>query len=371
MSDSKKEISIFKEYLKPSIVYRGGKTLDEIDPNIKVYKLSSNENMLGSSPKAIQAIKDALDKLHFYPDRTDTRLQIALENYYNGKIKQGQFITGPSGSEVIELVIRAFMGEGLECIISNPAFLVYQMFAEKMGSKVVDIPLTQPNFDVDWAGILNAINDNTRIVFLTSPNNPTGSYIPEKELDDFLNKIPDHVVVVLDEVYFQYADAKDYTTAVKYVLQGKNIIGLNSFSKAYGLAGLRVGYAYTNEKIAKYVRQLYKPFLVNILALEAAIAALEDKEFLDQTVSLVQKEKEFIYKKLDELSVQYWKSQANFILIKPKISEYEFENKMFQHGVMVRPVSNFGAPECVRITIGTREANEQCLAAIEKIYQSE
>lgn len=366
MSD--KKINIFKDYLKPTITYRGGKTLNEVDPNIKVYKLSSNENLLGSSPLALEAIRNSVDKLNLYPDRTDTRLQDALYDFYDGALEREQFINGPSGSEVIELIIRAFMGEGKECVISNPAFLVYQMFSEKMGSKVIDVPLLAPDFRMNVEGILNAINENTRLVFLTSPNNPTGSYIPKEDLDLYFSKVPDHIVTVLDEVYFQYADAPDFVRALHYVNQGKQVIGLNSFSKAYGLAGLRVGYAYTTPEIAAYVRQLYKPFMINILAIEAILAALKDDDFIQRTVNLVKQEKQKYYKEFQRLSIKHWPSQSNFILIDPAMDEYEFESKMFSQGIMVRPVSNFGAPGLVRITIGTEEANAACFKALESIY---
>jgi len=366
MGDQK--VSIFKPYLKVEVAYRGGKTKDELaQSGKKLHKLSSNENLLGSSPKAIQAIKAYINKLHEYPDRNDARLQTALEKFYDGELKAGQFITGPSGSEVLELIIRGFLEEGLEIVISNPAFLVYQMFSQKQGAKVVDVPLLAPDFSLDVDGMLNAINENTRLVFLTSPNNPTGTYIPKADLDRLINHVPDHVIVVLDEVYFHYATAEDYSTALPYVKAGKQVIGINSFSKAYGLAGLRVGYAYTTPEIAKYVQQLYKPFMINILSMEGALAALEDKEFLAKTVQLVNTEKEFIYKALDEIGIHYWKSQGNFILLRPEMDEYEFENKMQQEGVMVRPVSNFGAPGCVRVTVGTREANEAYLGALRKI----
>ena len=365
-----KDINIFKPYLKVSVEYKGGKTLNEIS-NIEkpIYKLSSNENLLGSSPLALAAIMGNIENLNSYPDRTPQRLQNKLSEFYKGELTPSQFICGPSGSEVLELIIRAFMGEGLECLISNPAFLVYQMFSEKQGGVVVDVPLDQTNFDLDIDGLLSAVTDKTRILFLTSPNNPTGSYIPEKDLDRIVNEVPDHVIVVIDEVYFQFADAPDFCRPLKYVKQGKNVVGINSFSKAYGLAGLRMGYAYTTEKIANYVRQLSKPFLLNLLGLEAAMAALDDDKFIQETVGLVLAEKQKIYDAFDRLKLHYWKTQGNFILTKPPMEAVEFENKMFQEGIMVRPVANFGAPGCVRITIGTEEANDAMIAALETIMK--
>ncbi len=369
--DQTKDINIFKPYLKAKVSYKGGKTLNDIKALDKpIYKLSSNENLLGTSPKAIQAIIDHIGNLNSYPDRSATRLQAALSKFYENELKPEQFICGPSGSEVLDLIIRGFMGEGLNAVISNPAFLVYQMFSEKQGAEVIDVPLDPDNFDLNIDGMLDAINENTRLLFLTSPNNPTGSYIPEADMDRIVYGVPDHVIVVIDEVYFQFADASDYCLAKKYVKEGKNVIGVNSFSKAYGLAGLRLGYAYTTEKIAQYILQLYKPFLINMLGLEAAIAALSDTEFIKETVTLVQTEKMKIYKAFDEVGIHYWKTQGNFILTRPKLDPQVFEERMFNEGIMVRPVGNFGAPGCVRITIGTEEANEAMIEAIRKVVNS-
>jgi len=238
----KKKIDIFKPYLQVGLEYKGGKSISAVAAGVKkIYKLSSNENAIGASPKAVKAIEKNLSTLNIYPDNTDHRLRAALAKFYNNELTADQFITTPSGSEILEIIIRAFLGEGTECIISNPCFMPYKMFSQ---------------------------------------NNPTGTYIPKKDMDKLMRKIPDHVIVVFDEVYFQFADAPDYVRPLHYVKKGKNVIGINSFSKAYGLAGLRLGYAYFTPKIAKYVRQLIKPFFVNTLALEAGIAALSDKAFL-------------------------------------------------------------------------------------------
>lgn len=363
-----KDNPMFKSYLKPSNLYVGGKSRKEIDSGgKKIYKLSSNENLLGSSPKALDAIRTNVNNLSEYPDRTDKRLQEALAVFYKNELKVGQFITSNSGSEVLDLIIRAFLREDLEYITTNPMFKPYQMFSDKMAAKQVDVRLIDPDYTLNMEGVLGAINKNTRLIFLTSPNNPTGTYIPKATLDVFISRLPEHVVLVLDEVYFHFAEAADYTTALPYVLAGKNVIGLNSFSKTYGLAGLRLGYAYTTPKLAEYVQRLYKPFQVNTLALEAGIAALSDTDFLHKTVTLVQKERLFVYKHLDRLGIQYWKSQANFILMKPKIDAKQLVELLQKEGIMVRPVAGFGAPGCVRVTVGTREANAAFIGALEKV----
>jgi len=369
MSEQKEKISLFKEYLAVAKPYKGGKAIGEIKTRKeKIYKLSSNENPIGASPKAMEAIKANLANLHVYPDRTDGRLQTALKKFYNDAIDESQFIGASSGSEVIDHIVRAFAGEGREVIVSNPAFSPYIMFSSWCGSTVVDVPLLEPDYTLDVQGILNAITDRTRLIFLTSPNNPTGTYIRKAELDQLFASLPDHVVVVLDEVYYHFADAEDFTTAIPYVQKGYNVVGVNSFSKTYGLAGMRIGYGYTTKKLSGYIHQLCKPFLIDTLSLEAGIAALSDHEFIDETVAVVKKGRAYLYEQLDRLGIHYWKSQGNFILIRPDMPTSDFEDKMLMEGVMVRPVANFGAPGCVRVTIGVQEANEAFVAALETIY---
>ena len=369
MPDQKEKISFFKKYLTVAEPYKGGKAIDEVKTKKdKIYKLSSNENPIGTSPKALEAIKNNLRNLHLYPDRTDKRLQKALQKYYNDQMDYKQFIGASSGSEVIDHIVRAFAGEGLEVIVSNPAFSPYIMFSTWNGSTVIDVPLLAPDYALDVDGILNAITDKTRLIFLTSPNNPTGTYIPKQDLDQLFDKLPDHVIIVLDEVYFHFADAEDYTTAVSYVKKGYNIIAVNSFSKTYGLAAMRIGYGYTTLEISDYIHQICKPFLIDTLSIEAGIAALSDQEFIDKTVAVVKAGREYLYQNLDRLGVHYWKSQGNFIMIRPSISPSEFEDRMLTEGVMVRKVAGFGAPDCIRVTVGTQEANEAFVEALETIY---
>ena len=235
--------SIFKPHLEPKEVYKGGKNIPPSKK--KIYKLSSNENPLGPSPKAVEAIKSALERIDRYPDQTDIRLREALVKDFDGKLTADQFLTGNSGSEIIDMILRAFINEGDEVIYSNPCFLPYSVFSRWYGAEQINVPLKEPNYDLDLKGILNAITNRTKIIFLTSPNNPTGTYIPKAVLEDFLARIPKNIVVVFDEVYRHFADAEDYVSALPYVLQGHNVIALNSFSKTYGLAGQRIGYCYT------------------------------------------------------------------------------------------------------------------------------
>lgn len=365
-------INIFRDSLMPKSKssYKGGKGKAEVAAQLDgqtLYKLSSNENILGSSPKALKAISDNVNNLSEYCDRTDVKLREKLSSFYNSEMNKDQFFTDNSGVSLLNLIERAFLEPGHEIIISNPAFKPYAVFAQKLGAKVIDVPLVGDNFDLDINGILDSINDSTRLIFATSPNNPTGTHIPKNQMDQLVNSLPEHVVLVYDEVYYQYVDADDYVRAYDYVKEGHNVIGVNSFSKAYGLAGMRVGYGYSTEKIARYIAQACTPFMINTLALEAAIAALDDSDFIEKTVSLIATEKPFIYNELDQLGIKYWKTQANFITLKPEMNDKVFESEMLKEGIMVRPVANFGAPGCIRVTIGTREANVAYLNALKKV----
>lgn len=363
------DATLFKPYLLKTPEYRGGKGTNEVQTKAnKIYKLSSNENPIGASPKAVEAIKAATEKLHIYPDRTGVALQEALASFYNQELTLDHFVPTNSGSETIEFIARGFIKEGLEVIVSNPSFMPYTMFTGWNGAKVIDIPLTMPDYEVNIEGIINAITENTRLIFITSPNNPTGTYIPKAKIDQLVESVPEHVIIVLDEVYYHFADAADFTTALPYVKAGKKIIAVNSFSKTYGLASLRIGYSYSTPEIAGYLRRLYRPFLINKIGLVAGIAALSDRAFIRETVELVQTERPKFYPIFEELGLQYWKAQGNFILFKPNMDANEFVEKMtYEAGVMVRNAGSFGAPGCIRVTVGTAEANQAFFDGLRKL----
>lgn len=357
----------YKPYLASSREYKGGKSKTEIEAGgKKVYKLSSNENPLGASPLAIEAIKKNIDSLSEYPSPNDQRLQQALSTFYGGQLTPDQFITTNSGVANLELIMRGFITEGSECIYSSPYFTPYSAFPAKMGAKTLDIPLVGDKFRLDLEGIMNAINDRTSLVFITSPNNPTGSIIEKAQIDELLGFLPDHVLLVFDEVYHQYPNDDDYVRALPYVLSGKNVIAVNSLSKAYGLAGLRIGYSYASEEVASYLRKFRRPFMLNTLSMEAAIAALGDHEFIQRTVDLIHTEKNYLYGELDKLDIQYWKTQGNFFMLQPNGTPQEFEEQMINHGVMTRTLEGFGASNYVRVTIGTREGNKALINGIKR-----
>lgn len=363
--------SLFKPYLIKKSSYKGGKGKADVSSqsNVdKIYKLSSNENALGSSPAALEAIRKALPELFYYPDRTDKKLTLALEKFHKSKIPASQFLCANSAMEIIDKICRGFLREGDNAIACTPAFRAYKLFTGQSGAQLVNVPLISPDYRLDIDGIINAVNEKTRLVFLNSPNNPTGTIISRSELKELLDRLPPNVITVYDEVYFHFNQNPDFCMADEWI-NSYNIIGINSLSKCFGLAGLRVGYMYSNKQIIDYLAGMQRPFQLSSLVIEGAIAAVNDTEFMAQTVELVNSQKPKLYRELDNLGVTYWKSQANFIMIKPEMDEFEFENKMIEHGVMVRPVGGFGAEGCVRVTIGTEEANEAYINALTKVIK--
>lgn len=360
----------FKQYILEDSTYKGGGKKILMPDGITVHKLSSNENPLGYSPKVKKALKDTLDDLSMYPDNTDIRLRQALVADFDGALVADNFISANSGSEIIDMISKAFLNENDEIIVSQPCFLPYTAFTRWMGARAINVPMTQ-KYNYNLECILDAVTPRTKLVFLASPNNPSGNYIPLKDLREFIDRLPEHVLLVLDEVYRHFAEAEDYTSALPFIKAGKNVIAINSFSKTYGLAGLRVGYGYAPLKISNYIRKICKPFLLSSLALEGAIAALEDTDFVKRTVDLVKTERKFVLEALDALQITYWPTQGNFVMIDPPVRDTEFVSFLEQRGIMVRPVGNFGAPGKVRISFGTREANKALVSALEVLLKGE
>ena len=360
---------IFKTYILEDSTYKGGGKKIVMPDGIEVHKLSSNENPLGFSEKVKDAIIRATDELSLYPDNTDIRLREALVADFDNQLTADHFVTANSGSEIIDIISKVFLSEGDEIIVSQPCFLPYTAFTRWMGAKAINVPMTA-DYDYDLEAILNTVTERTKLIFLASPNNPSGNYIPHDKLEDFLRRLPSKVIVVFDEVYRHFADAHDYTSALPFVQSGYNIIAINSFSKTYGLAGLRVGYCYSTLEISNYIRKVCKPFLLSSLALEGAIAALKDTDFVRRTVELVHKERKFVLNGLKELRIKYWSTEGNFVLIDPPIEDLAFTSFMEKKGIMVRPVGVFGAPGKVRISFGTRPSNKAMLAAIKDLLNS-
>ena len=357
---------LFKEHIQKATRFQLRKPTPSKNNFETFYKLSSNENMLGTSPMALEAISKAVSGLYEYDHYDDLQFQQTLSDFYDGELKSGQFITANSGVEVLEVICRGFVSPGTECIISSPTFSPYKNMVELEGGNVIDIPLLDPDYSLDVDGILEAVNPSTRLLFITNPNNPTGSYIGKEQMDSLLHALPDHVLVVYDEVYFHFVDAGDFPYAIDYVKEGKNIIGIHTFSKIYGLAGLRIGYGFAKPEISDYLNRIFRPFRINTLAIIGASAALLDKEHVRASQQMVKEGKAYLYTKFEENNITYWPSQGNFIMFKPAMDSLELASKLLDEGVMVRPGDSFGANGCIRLTIGTAEANQRFWEVFEK-----
>ena len=346
---------------------KAGRTREEILSEYGIdsfHKMSSNENALGPSPAATTAVQKVLGQLHEYDFRTDDTFRTALEEHFKPHLSGGQFITTNSGLEMIELSMQGFLNPGDEVVISNPTFHVYEIFAEVCGARVVDVPLDEEDYTLRVDEVLQAIGPKTKMIILANPNNPTGVAIDKASMDRFMAQVPDDVIVVVDEVYYHFHDLDEFPYAWDYVQQGKNVIGIHSFSKAYGLAGIRLAYGYSTTEIAEYLQKLRRPFFINTMTMVAGIAALNDHEHIRNTQDLVRQGREILYPAFDDLGLKYWKSHTNFILVKPEGDHFALIDRLMRRGVLVRSGDNNGAPGTIRITIGNKESN---LALIEAL----
>lgn len=348
---------IFKKHIREATPYVGGSTRSDAAAGALAHKLSSNENMLGPSPLAVKAIEKALPQLFEYNYQDDQLLREAIAASLGDDISPGQIVPANSGMELLDMICRAFLEPGDECIISTPTFLAFKSFSALSGACVKDVPLNPRNHALDIDGILQATNNRTRIVFVSSPNNPTGSIVLKEELEQLLEALPEDCLVVYDEVYHHYVSHFGYARALDFIKEGHPVIGIHSFSKAYGLAGIRLGYAFSTPQIAGYLSQLRRPFMINTLAVEAGMAALLDHQHIEKTISLVEEEKRWLYRQFGEIGIRYWPGHANFILIESPYEPRHVAADLLSAGVMVRTGDVFGAPGTIRVTIGTRIAN--------------
>lgn len=334
----------------------------------KVYRLSQNENPLGPSPKVLATIAEVAPSLAYYPTFSDIRLRDALVEVIGQGINPEYLFTGCSGFEALEMLTRSFIASGDEVIVSTPTFIsAYKKTSSLAGAKIIDVPLDPETFEYNVDGVLAAINDKTKIIFLCNPNNPTGTMITAAQMDKLMNHIPEHVLVISDEVYHHFVDSPDYPDSLQYVLAGKNIVIIHSFSKAYGLAGLRLGYGIARPEIANYVSSLHRGFHHGSLTIEAGRTAVLDQDYLEQAVDYLKGEVCWIVHELERLGLRYWSPSANFVLFQTEYLAKDLTEKMMPYGVLIRPQARFGLPYGVRVSAGTREANEAFIRALETI----
>ena len=320
-----------------------------------VVKLASNENALGPTPGAVDAIRGALDGLHRYPDGGAKALVGRLAQKLG--VAPSQVFVGNGGDDVLSVLSRTFLNDGDEVVIPQPTFSPYAHVSRVMGAQVVFSPLRDMKIDLD--DVLDKVSGRTKIVFLCSPNNPTGGILAEDELVSFLEKLSEGLLVLLDEAYGDFADDPSYPDSVSLVDRYPLVV-LRSFSKIYGLAGLRVGFALSREGVVDYMNRVREPFNVNQLAQAAALAALEDDDYKERAIALVREGREALYAAFAEMGLAYVESQANFIFVRVGDGDGAMDALM-REGVIVRPGSAFGHPEWIRVTVGLPGENERFL----------
>lgn len=358
--------SIVQPHLAQLTPYQAGKPLEELTRELGLtdaIKLASNENPLGPSPKALEAIGAHLASLHRYPDSHAYYLKEDLSRYLG--IKSSQLILGNGSDEVLDLLVRALVPSGGEVISTTHTFLMYGLLTQAVGGVFRTVPLK--NMAVDLEAVAQAVTDNTRLILLNSPNNPTGTVFTRTAWEDFLANLPPAVTVVLDEAYIEFADDPDVPDCLDYLSEERALVGLRTFSKAYGLAGLRVGYGFGPSELMDYLNRLRLPFNVNRLAQVGARAALTDTAFLERTRELVRTGRAFLAKGLTRLGLDFVPSQANFMLIYLEREGKQVYEAMLQEGVIIRAMDAYGYPEHIRVNVGLPEENQRFLAALKKV----
>ncbi|MBI3178234.1 MAG: histidinol-phosphate transaminase [Deltaproteobacteria bacterium] len=351
------------EHLDP---YIPGKPVAETERELGisgVVKLASNENPLGPSPKAVAAIRAALAQLHDYPDGSAFYLKERLAKVHG--VPPAQIVVGNGTNEIIELVVRTCMRPGENTVCATPAFIVYRLAPQAAGHEIRQVPLKAMRYDL--AAMAARANDKTKLVIIGNPNNPTGTYVTRQELEAFLAAIPAHVLVVMDEAYFEYVGAADYPNGLDYLKTRERLLVLRTFSKCYGLAGLRIGYGIGAPKLIDYLNRGRQPFNTNSLAQAGALAALDDAEHVARCVALNRKEMARLVPELRKRGLGVTDSVANFVLVDFGRDVREIFEKLLRQGVIVRPMVNYGLPTSARITIGTPEQNDRLMAALGRV----
>lgn len=361
------EKKIFKDHIESIQPYEPGKPIREVEREMglsHVVKMASNENPLGPSRRAVRAMRRALREVHLYPESTCFYLKKRLAEELG--IGEHQLIIGNGSNEIIEFLVRAFLSEGDQVISSACSFLVYPIVTQASGAEYIEVPMK--DFRYDLKGILDRITHRTRLIFIANPNNPTGTYVTREEVEEFMTKVPKDVIVCFDEAYVDFVEAKDFPYLLFHVkTERPNLIVLRTFSKSYGLAGLRVGYGMGAPQLVQYLHKVRQPFNVNSIAQAGALAALDDRLFLWRTKYLVARGKRYLYRRFKRYGFHFIPSQANFILVDTGLDANEVFQAFLRQGVIVRSMKAYGLPTWIRVTIGRRSENARFIRALRKI----
>lgn len=346
--------------------YQPGKPIDELERELgltDIIKLASNENPLGCSPRVLPAVEGGLSELALYPDGNGFALKKALADFYGRPL--AEITLGNGSNDILELIARAFLKPGDEAVFSQHSFAVYPLAVQAVGATGISVPAA--GYGHDLVAMARAVTPATRVVFIANPNNPTGTWVEEGELDAFLMTLPEDVLVVLDEAYGEYVEPGVLPDGLDFLSRYPNVIVCRTFSKAYGLAALRIGYAFAHPDITNVLNRVRQPFNVNALALRAAVAALADQDFVARSRALNAAGMHQLTEGVRALGLDVIPSRGNFLCVhlrRPGLPVYE---ALLRQGVIVRPVTNYGLPDFLRVTIGTAAENARFLAALKTV----
>jgi len=362
----------FNPHLLKVPLYIAGKSIEEVQEELgldDVVKLGSNENPLGPSPLAVAAAQSTLSEAHRYPNHWEKTLRAKLGSTIDPTFTEKNILIGNGGCDVLRMVTQAFMSEGGVTVTASATFPMFAILTTMFGGRTVEVP-NKPDYGIDLSAILQSITSDTRLVFLCTPNNPTGAIITQREADTFMTEAPDHIMVVFDESYGDFTTDPEHVNSITYIKQGLNVVAVRSFSKKAGLANLRVGYAIGRPEIIEYLHHAQMPFNTGSISLAAAAASLDDRDYQQRCTQHMLEERAYLYAALDTLDLRYLRSEANFILIvNLPMSAQTLVEAMLRKGIIIRWAGTMGLPDAIRVTLGTREQNEQFVAALKAVLK--
>lgn len=351
--------------LRSLVAYEPGKPVEDLArelgiPQGEILKLASNENPLGPSPKARQAMIEALERTHFYPDGGGYYLREAIAEALG--FSMANIILGNGSNEIIEFIGHAYLRPGDEIVEAAHSFAVYRLMAQLFGAKTVDVP--DPGFTADLDAMLAAITPKTKEVFIANPNNPTGTMVGQDAIDRFMERVPDHVMVVFDEAYYEFPD--NPPDVLKYVRAGRNIVVLRTFSKIQGLANLRIGYGIAAPEIVEVLQKARQPFNVNGIAQAGALAGLRDAAHIEETRRVTREGRNFLQSEFLAMDLEFVPSHANFVLVRVGDGKKVFD-ALLRRGIIVRAMGSYGLPAWIRVSVGTMPQNKIFIAALREL----
>lgn len=357
---------LVKENIRKLKPYSPGKPIEEVEREFgitDIVKLASNENPLGPSPRAVEAMKKALDNVALYPDGSCYQLKKALAPHWG--VSEEQLIIGNGSDELIHYIGITFLCPGDEVIQADPSFVRYEAAAVLNNCECIMVPLR--NFTHDLDAMADRITERTRLIFVANPNNPTGTVVTQRDVERFMSRLPRRVIAVFDEAYYEYVETPDFPNMLDYVRAGANVIVLRTFSKIYGLAGLRIGYGIARPEIIQCLNQVREPFNVNSVAQVGAVASLNDPEQVRRSKNLNSQAKRYFYGEFEAMGLSYTPSEANFVWVDIGRDSRAVFTELLKKGVIVRTGDIFGYPTHIRVTTGTQAENERFIKALREI----